>query len=748
MQTLRFSLSWLMAALLIFLLGWLVLPTPAQVVRDEVILLPGRIIAPSQVENPITLKSYDIDVSIRDNVATTTVEQRLVNHSGHTVEAKFLYPLPEDANYSGFTLTINGKPVEGKLMEKDEARRQYYEIVRKLIDPGLLEFVDNRTVQASIAPIFAGEEKTVRLSYTQLLAKDGGMTRYQYPFAMKQGRHIPVEKASVDVSLKTAQPLKTIYSPSHSPKVVRKGAQEAEVSLTLDKSTVLQEKNFVLYFNQAPGSGDLSANSLTYRKSADEDGFFLFALQAPHDLGDRVKLPKNIVLVLDTSGSMSGDKIAQAKQALRYIIERLRPEDRFNIVQFNTDVSSYKEELISASPAHKKDALAYVDALRADGSTNIEEALRTAFRQAKNTDTNPDYVIFLTDGEPTVGMTDTPGLLKVAQESNANRANLFNFGVGYNLNTQLLEKLSTENHGSSTYVEPNEDLELALTGFYNKMESPVLTEVSLDFGALNVGKLYPSEVGDLFAGSEVILLGRYKGGGAQTIVMSGKVGSETKSYRFPVTWETSRHTTHSHLPRLWAGRRIAYLLDQIKQNGENAELKSEVIDLSKQYGILTPYTSFLALDPNESGSNQPRPVPMASAAEAKLRRDFASSGGMGGVTAQKALNRMKVQSSAADMAAAQESVYGAAYVPAIVHLDGKTFILDRQGVWVDTVYEREIHGKPIQVPFGTNEYFDLLNNQPTLARYFSLGQQVLAVIGNQAYQVVLGQATSAPSTLD
>jgi Ca-activated chloride channel family protein len=534
-----------------------------------------------------------------------------------------------------------------------------------------------------------------------------------------------------------------VYSPTHDPKINREGAQKAAVKLTVPPQDIQQEKNFVLYFSQ--DNGAISLNTLNYQK-AGEDGYFLMTVRTPENIKTEV-LPKDVVLVLDTSGSMGGDKIKQAKEALKTIIGRLRPEDRFGLLQFNTDVSAFKNELVPASAANKQAALDYVQNLEASGSTHIEAALKESFAQLKNHEAKrPAYVIFLTDGEPTVGITDTEGLVQVAEKANTYEARLFSFGVGYDLNALLLGKLSDNNHGSATFVEPNENLELAVTGFYNKIAAPVLTDAKLDFRGLQVKKQYPDTLNDLFAGSEVVLLGRYAGSGVGTLKLTGKVGSETKTFEAPVRWEAS--TAHNQLPRLWAGRRIAYLLDNIRQHGENTELKDEVVALSKQYGIITPYTSFLAQEPSDyrrdvgmqvgGGGRAPAAAPMAS------QSAMDASSGQGAVQFSKRLGAMKAQASASALNAAQapaaESAEGVA-APTLKTLGTKTFTLSKEGIWTDTAYDEKAHGKPQAVTFGTDDYFQLLAAKPELLPYFSLGEQVIVVLMEpdghwKAYQVL------------
>lgn len=753
-------------------------PPKANIAPQPVTILPDRIIVPLSIPAAsVVLTDYKVDTDIKDNIATTTITQTYQNNSGQTLEARYLFPIPPDANFSSFTLTVNGKALEGKILEKQEARNTYQEIVRKLVDPGLLEYIDDKTVQVSVAPFFSGETKQIRLSYTQLLKQDGGLYKFSYflgsqapgtlnrrpvPPVLRHldsaGNHSEIKKGragnaervaaaglTLNVALKTSQALKTIYSPTHDPKINRDGPTKATVQLVVPAGTTTPEKNFVLYFSQ--DNKAVTLNTLNFQR-AGEDGYFLMTVRTPEAVKKQDVLPKDVVLVLDTSGSMSGEKIQQAKEALKMIINRLNPEDRFSLLQFNTDVFFFGGELLPATAEKKKQALEYIDTLKAEGSTNIEGALKEGFAQLKNHEAKrPAYVIFLTDGEPTVGVTDTEGLVKIADQANTYNARLFSFGVGYNLNAVLLGKLSDHNHGTTTFVEPNENLELAITGFYKKIEAPVLTDAELDFDGLQVSKMYPQKLGDLFADSEVIVLGRYAGQGNGTVTLTGKMGNETKRFSYPAHWAVG--TQHNQLPRLWAGRRIAVLLDAIRQNGESQETKDEIIALSKQYGIVTPYTSYLSVEGEShyrtmsaNGGSMPMAAPMA----ARSAMDAAS--GAGAVKLSKSLNAMKAQASVSALNAAQATAMAGNMAaesqmaePTVKTIGTKTFVRSKEGIWTDTAYDEKKDAKPTAITFGTDAYFNLLAAKPELMPYLSLGEQVIVVLteadgARKVYQVL------------
>lgn len=741
---------------------------------DEIYLFPGRIYQPQSATALIELKDYKIAVSVKDQVATTSIDQVFVNKSDRTLEAKYLYPLPEDANFSSFTVTLNGKAIEGTIMEKDKARQTYQAIVQKLIDPGLMEFIDNRTVQVSVAPILAGEEKKIHLSYTQVLKQDGGLYKYQYPFGTRNENSKLPDNTALSLNIQSDQPLKTLYSPSHTPKIDRKGDKDAAVTLNLSDPSAQSQKAFVFYFSQ--DNQTISLNSLVYKKSEKDDGYFLMTLRSPLRAVSKESLPKNMVLAIDTSGSMSGEKIQQARQSLKYIVEHLQPKDQFNIVQFNTDVSRFKSDLVPANAENIKDALRYVEGLNADGSTNIEDAIKTAFKQVHSSSERPGYVIFLTDGEPTVGITDTEGLVKASTQANTSEAKIFNFGVGYDVRTTLLNKLATENHGSTTYVEPNENLELALSSFYNKIVAPVLTDVKVSFDNVEVDRIYPSEVGDLFLGSEVVVLGRFKHGGDGKVVLTGKSGKVLETFSYPLHWKNGEITDHQYLPRLWAGRRIGALLENITQNGENAENKAEIIHLSKQYGIITPYTSFLAMEPGmvspkekDEDKNQFDAPSMSSslggayggggahrrgasspgsasgyapkpAAPLSQMADLKSTSGMGNVRANKAMKKIQSQANAQELDEAQSADGRIGPALMLKNVGEKSFMLTA-GIWTDTAYDKTKNGEPRRITFGSDEYFKLLKDKPELIPYFSLGKEVLVLLDNVAYQVVAPKAS-------
>jgi Ca-activated chloride channel family protein len=558
----------------------------------------------------LSLQAETISVEINDQVAKTHICEVFQNDTDRNLAGTYLFPLPEDTTFSSFSLHIDGKPVEGKILEAQEARSQYEEIVRRMVDPGLLEYADYKTVRARIFPIPAHGVKKVELEYTQILRGQDGMLKYQFPMRAA-GQSAMADEVQVNVKLASKQGLRTIWSPSHTISAKRENEHQAKISYS-GKDTIL-DKDFVLYYSIS--DKDVAANLLTHKLS-DTDGYFLLTLTPP--LAAKQIIAKDIVLVADTSGSMEGEKLVQCKRALKYVVNGLNAEDHFNLVHFNTDVERFRKEMVGATPDNKKSCDAFIEQLEATGGTNISDALHMAHQMLSASNQRPTYIILITDGQPTVGETSVAGLIKSISANSPVR--IFDFGVGYDVNTELLNKLSDAHHGVAQYVEPDENLETVLSQFYKKIKAPVLSNVSIDFSGIEIKDMYPREVKDLFAGSQVLLMGRFRGDGKATLNLNGVINGVAKKFSYPLTFPKDE-ADHGYLCRLWAMRRIGHLTEAAQANQNNREIVDEIVALSKKYGIISAYTSFLVTDPSENHrlAQAPAPSPVA----------FAPGGGFG-----------------------------------------------------------------------------------------------------------------------
>ncbi|MBM3285073.1 MAG: VWA domain-containing protein, partial [Candidatus Aminicenantes bacterium] len=543
---------------------------------------------PGETIPPLTVKYHRVTVEIRDQAARTSIDQVFLNNHDRDIEGTFIFPLPKNAVISEFALYIGDKKVEAEILDSQEARRVYEDIVRRLKDPGLLEYIGRSAFRARVYPIPARGEKRVQLSYEEVLQEERGLIRYLYPLNTERFSLHPIEEVAVSVNIRSRAPITNVYSPSHRVSVRKESPNSARIGY--EERNVRPDKDFLVYY--AVSAEEVGLSFLSYR-DGDERTFMLLAAPRFSKVGEKV-INKNLIFVLDSSGSMQGKKIRHAREAARFIINHLDEGDHFSIIDFDDGVTLFSDGIVPASAANRERAVQFVEAVEDSGGTNIHEALLRAFRMMPQGD-RPNYVLFLTDGLPTVGITSTAEILRDVTNSNTAASRLFVFGVGNDVNTELLDKLAAENRGTSVYVSEQEDLEVTVSGFYEKISSPVLSDLNLALSGIEVYHSYPRTLPDLFRGGQLILLGKCRGNGPVSIVLKGKVGRQEKVFRLENQKFLQDEELH-FLPRLWAARRIGYLLDEIRLKGEAKELVEEVRNLGLKYGIVTPYTSFLVTE--------------------------------------------------------------------------------------------------------------------------------------------------------
>jgi len=586
---------------------------------------------PEPLPSSYKIESLEINAKLADTTARVQVSQTFKNTGSGQLEACFVFPLPYDGAVDQLTLLVNGKEYAAKLLSKEEARKRYEEIVRTCRDPALLEWVGTGMFQTSVFPIPPGETRTVTLRYTQLCRKSHGLTDFTFPLSTAKYTDGMLDKLAIRVSIESPADIKNVYSPSHDVEIERPDDRHALVEFESKKT--IPTEDFRLFYDAE--TGDVGASVLSYRPEKDEDGYFLL-LATPRIRStdeDDEKAAKTVIFVVDRSGSMSGEKMEQAKEALKFVLNNLRKGDTFNIVAYDSEIETFRPELEKFNDDTRKAATGFVNGLYAGGSTNIDGALDRALGMLKDDD-RPTYVIFLTDGLPTVGETGEAAIVKHATEANDVRARLFAFGVGYDVNSRLLDKLSRENHGQSEYVRPEEDIEDSVSKLYRRIGAPVMSDVELavdvedakESDGPTVTRVYPKGEFDLFAGDQAVIVGRYGAPGDAKVKLSGSVGGKKQSFDFPAELVTeSDDDTNSFIAKLWATRRVGEIIDELDLKGRNEELVKELVDLATQHGILTPYTSFLADENSPSRDIESR----YSGAEVRLRALDAAEGQYG-----------------------------------------------------------------------------------------------------------------------
>lgn len=768
-----------------------------QLANAQIMIVERHIIVPNRPQ-PVPVrpapnfrvKKVDIQTSITDQIAKAQVSQVFQNVSNETIESQIMFPIPDNAAISDLTLLVDGKEFAGRLMKKEEARQVYEAIVRQRKDPALLEYMGQGLFQTSVFPIPPGAERTVEIRYQQLLRKDNGLIDLLVPIGTSKHSTRPVDSLNVTVRVNASDAIKTIYSPSHEVAIERPSDRTAVCKLTL--SNVLAPDDFRLMYGQE--NGLVGMNVISYRPSKSEDGYFLMLASPELKRKEAKATAKSVILVLDRSGSMNGQKIQQARAALKYFLNQLEPTDTFNIVAYDSAVESFRPELQRADAKTVQEALGFAEGIFAGGSTNIDGALQTGLGMltAKG---HPSYVLFLTDGLPTVGTRDEHQIAANAKKANQIGARMFNFGVGFDVNSRLLDRLSNDNRGQSVYVRPNEDIETHVANLYNKIGSPLLTDlkVVIDFDRetktnepANVSRVYPKVVSDLFYGEQLVLVGRYRQGGAARINLTGQLAGEEQQFSFASEFtESSSDESNGFVERLWAIRRVGEIIDDLDLHGQNQELINELVQLSIKHGIMTPYTSFLADESIELSdrrnrglaANATRELERESGASGFLQRqikgDFKSAsraagpqssadgaiplgaapgqsgqpgfggGGLGGgANAESGKQGGQLVQSfdafkrAKDSQDGQKNENGQHAETNVVQLGQKTFFR-KGGIWKDSVVTDDEEKKAIQIVQFSKEYFDLASRDGAkLAKYLVFDELVVMKLDGQTYQIV------------
>ncbi|MBX3317730.1 MAG: VWA domain-containing protein [Phycisphaeraceae bacterium] len=593
--------------------------------QSRVLVRPGHV-------QPVSIREVGANVSIREQVASTTLTIILANASGSPQEAQIILPVPDGSTVRSFEM--EGMPNEGQaqILARDEARRIYEDIVRSMRDPGLVEFAGMNLIKTSVFPIAAGGTQKIRLTYEQILSADGNRVDYVLPRTESLERSGISWSIKVDVTSKS--PIAAFYSPSHELVVERKAPGSATIAAT----TAADPGSFRLSYitEKSPGNG-VSASLMAYPdpKVAEQGGYMLLIAGVPELPADRPTLKREVIVVIDRSGSMRGEKMDQAKAAALQVIEALDDGEAFNIIDYSDTIASFSDKPVVKNAETIAKVREYIANIKAVGGTNIHDALVEALRQQPVGDatTTIPLVLFLTDGLPTVGERREVAIREAAAKANAHKRRIFTFGVGVDVNAPLLSVLAQNSRATSTFVLPNEDVEVKVGQVFKRLSGPVLAEpklivmgddgTSAPAGALR--DILPAALPDLFEGDQLVLLSQYTSSKPLRLAIEGNYLGKPRRFEFSFTFDHAS-TTNGFVPRLWASRKIAVLIDSIRQATADAglttsnssviasdpkmkELVDEIVRLSTEFGILTEYTAFLAA---ESGAIAGAPIAPAT----------------------------------------------------------------------------------------------------------------------------------------
>ncbi|MEP7086002.1 MAG: VWA domain-containing protein, partial [Gemmatimonadota bacterium] len=532
------------------------------------------------------------------------------NRGGTVQEADYMYPLPAGAAFQELQLSINGQLVSGEIMDAGRARSTYEEIVRRQRDPALVEWMGYGLLRARIFPINPGEEKRVVLRFQVIAPREGDAIRVDY---QRGSGHTFTAGGSHDTresSFSLRYPRSgrcNAYSPTQELQSHSSGSE-----CTID---VGGEGAAVTILIPAPRN-DRASISMLANADGSQDGFALITLTPPS--AQAAAVPRDITFVLDVSGSMSGRKMEQARAAGRQLLGTLTRNDRFRMIDFSSDVRTFRDDFVDATPANLDAARKYLDQLQANGGTNIDGALDRALSQPRYPEGDDDeytganshqgvsrmsLVLFVTDGEPTVGEREPAAIAAHAARLRGSQR-VFTFGLGADVNAQLIEQLALEGHGTAQFVRPDEDVERAVGVVASRLTSPIASDLRVSVqckGYLRCAQLahsLPEGPVDLFAGQDLVLLTRYTGSGSARLSFDGR------SATGPVHWESNvdfpdHDRDNAFVPRLWATRRIGWLSASRRQNGASPEVDDELRMLGERYGIPTELTSYLVQEPQQ-----------------------------------------------------------------------------------------------------------------------------------------------------
>lgn len=722
---------------------------------------------------PLEVGAVQVETRITDQLAVTTVQQEFYNPNSTRLEGTFLFPLPKGAHLNKFTLEIDGEPAEAELLAAEKARRIYEDIVRKARDPALLEYAGRDVLKLRIFPIEPRSHRRITLKYTQLLRSEAGLVGYTLPLNTEKFSAKPLKNLSVKIEVESKQPIKSIYSPTHTVAIQRDGPQRATVSF--EGTQLRPDSDLTLYF--APEKADLGLNLLTHRVVG-EEGYFLLLVSPGIDVAREKVVGKDVIFVLDTSGSMAGRKLDQAKKALLFCIANLNSDDRFEIIRFSTEVEPLFDGFVPADTKNRAGAEKFVEGLKPIGGTAIHDALVKALgvASADGKGGRPQVIIFLTDGRPTIGVTGETEILESIGKENRGKTRVFSFGIGTDVNTHLLDKLSELTRAFTQYVLPEEDLEIKVSSFFAKINEPVLANPTIRFtGNVRVSKLYPSPLPDLFKGEQLVLVGRYSGCGDAAVHLEGSVQDTVRAFTYEGSF-AEKTEDHEFIARLWATRRVGYLLEEIRLHGEEAELREEATELARQYGIVTPYTAYLIVE-DEARRNVPQAVQsmprffldreareQASASYDAFRRERGGMAGLGAARYGMALKSAEVPAAAAQDSMVESAralgvpsgvtaVPGAGSAPGgnssaarlleysqqARFVAGKTFF-QTPGGWLDAAVQKHPTAHRVRIEFGSAEYFNLAREHPETLPWLALGAEIQFLLNGTVYEVRLADA--------
>jgi len=678
-------------------------------------------------------------IDILQSTATTTIEIQLRNTTNRRQEAELIFPVPNKAVVRGFAYDGPGGEITAEVLPREDAKRIYQQLVAKIRDPALVEFIGYNLIRSSVFPVEALSKQKVRLTYEHLLESDGNRVDYVLPRTESLAYSVPWE---IKTNISTKRPISTSYSPSHTLDIKRTGDKQMSINITTDarKTPGPFRLSFLLE------ESDVTASMFTYPDEKVGGGYFLLLAGLPAkslDADDNPAIKRELTLVIDRSGSMRNEKIEQVKEAALQIIAGLKQGEAFNIIIYNNSVERFSKKPVFKTKESERAAQAYIEGMTATGGTNLHDALLEALSQKPMEGTLP-IVLFLTDGLPTVGQTSEIAIRNLVMKSNPHNRRVFTLGVGLDVNAPLLEKISDESRAKAEFVLPEEDVEVKIGKVFKRLTGPVLADIKIEVmdtkGKPAIGRtrdIISEKLPDMFEGDQLVLLGQYVGEKPIIFEISGNYLGRKRTFKF--TFEFNKaDVRNGFVPRLWASRKIAQLIDAVRQMGADSavsrddprtkELVDEIVRLSTEFGILTEYTAFLA---REGTNLADREVVLRETSTLLESRGMRTRSGLGGVNQSRNMIQQKGQQTLNMRNEFYDEQMNRVSIATVQQINDRAYY-QRENRWIDSrIVKTGSAARPDKVvEFASDEFFEIVeklareNRQGSIA----IGGDVLLLI--------------------
>jgi Ca-activated chloride channel family protein len=542
-----------------------------QIERTEALMLAtGR-------EDPMPVIEERLTVEIDGEYAQTRLLQVVQNNTGARVEGRYRLRAGTGSHVDGFAYWNGEQKIVGEVFEKQLANQVYDSVTSRKRDPGLLQQDGEGAFSFKVFPIEAQEKKRVEVHWTKWLDRRGKIVHYR----------APVTRSDASISITIAGNVKNVTSSTH-----RITVEKITGGVRLRSDGARSAGEILLDYEM--DAADWQPDAYVNTAKGDHEGWFALSLAAPKEASSAVAA-KDVTIVVDRSGSMTGDPMEHARAAAADMVRMLGPKDRVNVIAFSDEVDPLFAQPHDANQETKDQSIKFINGLHAGGGTDIALALKTGIKSQEAKGENPKVIMFMTDGQ------SDAELAMDAAKADTKDVRVFTIGLGKEVNKPLLSRLAAVKRGRFTYIESATSIESEVRRLASSIAKPLLVDVSVEVEGVNAMRMYPRTLPDLFAEDELVVTGRMRGTGTAKFVIKGKLAGKNVTYTKTV--ELSKAPSRPWVGGLWAHSRVEHLLEEIAlSNKDSDEMKKEVLELALAYNFVTPYTAFLAIPESELGN--------------------------------------------------------------------------------------------------------------------------------------------------